>query len=85
MSQMFQCLFRGRIIKPLNNPPKTKPLAYSKNRDKKKINSLLEKGAFELTHLLNVPKGLWIFNLQFVNEIKHPGTKQAYKKSWLVV
>jgi hypothetical protein len=45
----------------------------------------LEKGVFELVNLSDIPKGLQIFNSRFVDEIKHPGTDQAYEKSRLVV
>jgi hypothetical protein len=33
----------------------------------------------------DVPQGVYIFNSCFINEIKHPGTNKAFKKSRLVV
>ena len=32
-----------------------------------------------------MPKGIRIFNLRFVDEIKNPGTETAFEKSRLVV
>jgi len=33
----------------------------------------------------DVPQGVYIFNLRFINEIKHPGTNKAFKKLRLVI
>jgi hypothetical protein len=33
----------------------------------------------------NVLQGVYIFNLWFVDEIKHPGTNKAFKKSRLII
>jgi hypothetical protein len=33
----------------------------------------------------DVPQGVCIFNLRFIDEIKHPGTNKAFEKSRLVV
>jgi hypothetical protein len=52
---------------------------------RKEINGLLERQVFELTTISEVPKDVRIFNSRFVDEIKHPGTPQAYEKSRLVV
>ena len=59
-------------------------MPYVESR-RKEINGLLDKGAFELTNLSEIPKGIRIFGSRFVNEIKNPGTDQAYEKSRLVV
>jgi hypothetical protein len=51
----------------------------------KEINRLLEKGVFVVIMERDVPQGVRIFNLRFVNKIKHPSTNKAFKKSRLVV
>ena len=33
----------------------------------------------------DVPQGVYIFNSRFINEIKHPSTNKAFKKSRLVI
>jgi hypothetical protein len=52
---------------------------------RKEINRLLEKGVFITVIVKDVPQGVYIFNSRFVNEIKHPGTNKAFKKSRLVI
>jgi hypothetical protein len=51
----------------------------------KEINGLLEKGVFEIINISAVPKGVRIFGSRFVDELKNPGTEQAFEKSRLVV
>ena len=51
----------------------------------KEINRLLEKGVFTIIIDNNIPQGVYIFNSQFVNKIKHPSTNKAFKKSRLVI
>ena len=46
---------------------------------------LLEKGVFQVIKLTNVPMGVRLFNLQFVDEVKNAGTNKAFEKSRLVV
>ena len=57
---------------------------FTKSR-RKKINGLLEKGAFKVVSISDVPSGMRIFNSCFVDEIKNEGTATAFKKSRLVV
>jgi hypothetical protein len=52
---------------------------------RKEINGLLKKGVFTVITERDVPQGVRIFNSRFVDEIKHPGTNKAFKKSRLVV
>lgn len=52
---------------------------------RKEINGLLEKSAFEVVTISDVPSGMRIFNSRFVNEIKNEGTATAFEKSTLVV
>ncbi len=52
---------------------------------RKEINGLLEKGAFEVISISDVPSGMRIFNSRFVDEIKNEGTATAFEKSRLVV
>ena len=52
---------------------------------RKEINGLLEKGVFAVVTDSNVLQGVCIFNSQFVNKIKQPGTDKAFEKSRLVV
>ena len=49
------------------------------------MTSLLEKGVFEITKLIDVPRGIRLFNSRFVDEIKNPGIDTAFEKSRLVV
>ena len=35
--------------------------------------------------LADVPQGAWLFNSQFVDEVKNIGTDKAFEKSQLVV
>ena len=51
----------------------------------KEINRLLKKGVFIVIIEKNVPQGVCIFNLHFINEIKHSGIDKAFKKLRLVV
>ena len=55
------------------------------NLRRKEINGLLNKSVFTVVDKESVPKGTRIFNSRFVDEIKHPGTDQAFEKSRLVV
>jgi len=49
------------------------------------VNRLLEKGVFEVVSSATLPRGVRIFNSCFVDEIKYPGTSNAFEKSRLVV
>ena len=51
----------------------------------KEINRLLKKGIFAVVMERDVSQGVCIFNLHFVNEIKHPSTDKAFKKLRLVI
>jgi len=51
----------------------------------KEINRLLKKGVFVVITDKDVPQGVRIFNSRFVDEIKHPSTDKAFKKSRLVI
>jgi len=51
----------------------------------KEINGLLKKGVFAVITEKDVPQGVYIFNLCFINEIKHPGTNKAFKKLRLII
>jgi Reverse transcriptase (RNA-dependent DNA polymerase) len=51
----------------------------------KEITGLLEKGVFSVVPLIDVPKGVRLFNSRFVDEVKNPETEEAYEKSRLVV
>ena len=33
----------------------------------------------------DIPQGVYIFNLRFINKIKHPSTNKAFKKLRLVI
>ncbi|OXV05628.1 hypothetical protein Egran_06604 [Elaphomyces granulatus] len=57
---------------------------FSESRNKE-INGLLEKGVFKIINKSEIPHGTRIFNSRFVDEIKNPGTDQAFEKSRLVV
>jgi len=52
---------------------------------RKEINGLLKKGVFVIITERDVPQGVRIFNLRFVNKIKHPSTNKAFKKLRLVI
>ena len=51
----------------------------------KEINGLLEKSAFEVILISDVPSGMRIFNSHFVDEIKNKGTATSFEKSRLIV
>ena len=51
----------------------------------KEINRLLKKGVFMVIGERDVLQGVYIFNLCFVNKIKHLGTDKAFKKLRLVI
>jgi len=51
----------------------------------KEINGLLKKGVFTAVTERDVPQGVRIFNLRFINKIKHPSTNKAFKKLRLVI
>ena len=59
-------------------------LPFTKSRYKE-INSLLEKGAFEVIIISDIPSGMEIFNSRFVDKIKNDRTATAFEKSRLVV
>jgi len=52
---------------------------------RKEINRLLKKGIFTVITERDIPQGVRIFNLRFINKIKHPGTNKAFKKLRLVI
>ena len=52
---------------------------------RKEINRLLKKGVFVVIIEKDVLQGICIFNLCFVDKIKHPSTDRAFKKLRLVV
>jgi len=51
----------------------------------KEINRLLKKGVFAVITKRDVLQGVHIFNLCFVDEIKHPSTDKAFKKLRLII
>ena len=51
----------------------------------KELAGLLKKGVFEIIKLANVPQGVQLFNLHFVNKVKNVGTNKAFEKSQLIV
>ena len=51
----------------------------------KEINRLLKKGVFTTIINRDISKGIYIFNLRFVNKIKHLRTNKAFKKLRLVI
>jgi hypothetical protein len=51
----------------------------------KEINKLLKKGVFIVIIERDVLQGVYIFNLYFINKIKHPSTDKAFKKLRLVI
>jgi hypothetical protein len=52
---------------------------------RKEINGLLKKDVFAVVMEKDIPQGVCIFNLRFINKIKHPSTNKAFKKSRLVI
>jgi len=46
---------------------------------------LLAKGVFEIVKLNDVPDGIRLFNLRFVDEVKNKSTDKAFEKLRLVV
>ena len=46
----------------------------------KEVIGLLKKGVFKIIKLHNMPKGVRLFNLRFINKIKNKGTNKAFKK-----
>lgn len=57
---------------------------YEASRQKE-IDGLLESEVFRLVPRSSLPKGTRLFNSRFVDEVKHPGTEDAYEKSRLVI
>ena len=51
----------------------------------KEINGLLKNGVFVVIIERNVPQGVCIFNLYFINKIKYPSTNKAFEKLRLVI
>jgi len=51
----------------------------------KELAGLLEKGVFEIIKLANIPQGVQLFNLHFVDKVKNIGTNKAFEKSRLVI
>jgi len=51
----------------------------------KEVIGLLKKGIFEIIKLYDILKGVRLFNLRFINEIKNKGTNKAFKKLQLIV
>ena len=51
----------------------------------KEINRLLKKGVFAVITERDILQGIRIFNLHFINEIKHPSTNKAFKKLRLII
>jgi transposase InsO family protein len=49
------------------------------------VTGLKEKGVFKIVLPEDVPIGIRIFDVRFVDEIKNPGTEKAFEKSRLVV
>jgi hypothetical protein len=49
------------------------------------MNGLMERSVFEIVPITAIPAGIRLFTSRFVDEIKHPGTPEAYEKSRLVV
>lgn len=57
---------------------------YADSRQKE-IDGLLESQVFRLIPRSQLPEGARLFNSRFVDEVKHPGTEDAYEKSRLVI
>jgi len=51
----------------------------------KEINGLLKKGIFAVIIERDIPQGARIFNLRFINKIKHLSTNKAFKKLRLII
>ena len=51
----------------------------------KEINRLLKKGIFIVITERDIPQGIYIFNLRFIDKIKHFSTDKAFKKSRLII
>ena len=45
----------------------------------------MEKGVFKVIYRLLLPLGIQLFNSRFIDEIKHLGTSELYKKSRLII
>ena len=71
-------------MKPNTTTLKCTLPSFTESR-RKEINGLLKKGVFKFTNTADIPKGVRIFNSQFINEIKNARTDKAFKKSRLVV
>ena len=52
---------------------------------RKEINRLLKKGVFVVIVERDILQGVRIFNLCFIDEIKHPSTDKAFKKLRLII
>jgi hypothetical protein len=52
---------------------------------RKEINGLLKKGVFTAVTERDVPQGVRIFNLCFINKIKYPSTNKVFKKLRLII
>ena len=66
------------------NAPIKNSSQYAASRQKE-ITGLLKKGVFEVANQKDIPPNTRIFNSRFVDEIKHPGTDNAFEKSRLVI
>ena len=55
------------------------------NLQYKEINKLLKKSIFAVIIKKDILQGVRIFNLYFINKIKHFSTNKAYKKSRLII
>ena len=51
----------------------------------KEINRLLKKGIFAVVTERNILQGVCIFNLYFINKIKHFSINKAFEKSRLII
>ena len=49
------------------------------------MNSLFKKGIFKFIDIVDILKGVRIFNSWFVDKIKNTKTDKAFKKSRLVI
>ena len=61
------------------------PLSQFHTFCQKELTGLLEKSVFKIIKLADVSNRIRLFNLQFVDKIKNPGTELAFKKLRLVV
>ena len=52
---------------------------------RKEINKLLEKGIFTVVIERDILQNVYIFNLHFINEIKHPSINKAFEKLRLII